>query len=106
MSSPLSRPVPQPRVPVGLLFVTSAVLGALSMAAAPVAAQAEYDLPIREHVFDNGLRLLVLERIDDPVVGWALAAGVSTPLGPAVLQWARASDGFGDQLTVRVGRRF
>ena len=44
--------------------------------------------------------------IDDPVVGWALAAGVSTPLGPAVLQWARASDGFGDQLTVRVGRRF
>ena len=44
--------------------------------------------------------------MEDPIVGWALAAGVSTPLGPAVLQWARASDGFGDQLTVRVGRRF
>jgi len=77
MSSPLSRPVPQPRVPVGLLFVTSAVLGALSMAAAPVAAQAEYDLPIREHVFDNGLRLLVLEREDDPRV----AAKIFTDMG-------------------------
>ncbi len=32
------------------------------------AAQSNYDLPIREHVFDNGLRLLVLERSDDPRV--------------------------------------
>ncbi len=34
----------------------------------PGAAQSNYDLPIREHIFDNGLRLLVLERPDDPRV--------------------------------------
>ena len=44
--------------------------------------------------------------IEDPVVGWALSAGVGTPLGPAVLQWARATQGYGDQLTVAVGRWF
>ncbi len=32
------------------------------------AAQSNYDLPIQEHVFDNGLRLLVLERSEDPRV--------------------------------------
>lgn len=38
----------------------------LLAAALPVAAQtSNYDLPIREHVFDNGLRLLVLERPGD-----------------------------------------
>lgn len=31
-------------------------------------AASTYDLPIREHVFDNGLRLLVLERAGDPRV--------------------------------------
>ena len=31
----------------------------------PVAEAGSYDLPIREHVFDNGLRLLVLERPED-----------------------------------------
>lgn len=36
--------------------------------ASPATAQSDYDLPIEEHVFDNGLRLLVLERDDDPRV--------------------------------------
>lgn len=41
----------------------------LSLAAStPLLAQSNYDLPIREHVFENGLRLLVLERPGDPRV--------------------------------------
>jgi predicted Zn-dependent peptidase len=40
-------------------------------------AQSSYDLPIREHVFDNGLRLLVLERTGDPRV----AAKIFTDMG-------------------------
>jgi predicted Zn-dependent peptidase len=45
--------------------------------AAPTVAQTGYDLPIREHVFDNGLRLLVLERPGDPRV----AAKIFTDMG-------------------------
>ena len=33
----------------------------VALLVSPVLAQ-NYDLPIREHVFDNGLRLLVIER--------------------------------------------
>jgi predicted Zn-dependent peptidase len=45
------------------------VLSALLVAVPrPSAAQSNYDLPIREHVFDNGLRLLVVERSGDPRV--------------------------------------
>ncbi|HSM06715.1 MAG TPA: insulinase family protein [Longimicrobiales bacterium] len=43
----------------------------------PAVAQTGYDLPIREHVFDNGLRLLVLERPGDPRV----AAKIFTDMG-------------------------
>ena len=39
-----------------------------AMAPQPATAQSNYDLPIREHVLDNGLRLLVLERPGDPRV--------------------------------------
>ena len=43
--------------------------GLIPCLALPASAQQEpasnYDLPIREHVFDNGLRLLVLERPGD-----------------------------------------
>jgi len=44
--------------------------------------------------------------IEDPLVGWALTVGVNTIVGPAVLEWGRATDGFGDRLTVSVGRWF
>ncbi len=47
------------------LLALSALLVAMPR---PSAAQSHYDLPIREHVFDNGLRLLVLERSRDPRV--------------------------------------
>ena len=46
----------------------SLALGAVlltTLVSTPTDGQAQtspYDLPIREHVFDNGLRLLVLER--------------------------------------------
>lgn len=45
-------------------------LGVALMAVGISATQAAstYDLPIREHLFENGLRLLVLERPDDPRV--------------------------------------
>ncbi len=52
----------------------SALLSALLLiaASAPTAAQtartSRYDLGVREHVFDNGLRLLVVERPGDPRV--------------------------------------
>ena len=43
-----------------------AAAAAPASAAAPAPAQAHrFDIPIREHVFDNGLRLLVLERPAD-----------------------------------------
>jgi predicted Zn-dependent peptidase len=45
---------------------TLGLLGGLSLSVAGSAAG--YDLPIREHIFDNGLRLLVLEREGDPRV--------------------------------------
>ena len=45
-----------------ILLALSALLVAMPR---PSAAQSNYDLPIREHVFDNGLRLLVLERSGD-----------------------------------------
>jgi predicted Zn-dependent peptidase len=51
-------------VPLGAL---AAVL-LLSPSPVSLGAQSAYDLPIREHVFDNGLRLLVLERPGDPRV--------------------------------------
>ncbi|MFT4769135.1 MAG: putative Zn-dependent peptidase [Glaciecola sp.] len=47
------------------LWFSAAVL-ALSTTAAQAASP--YELPIKEHVFENGLRLLVLERPDDPRV--------------------------------------
>ena len=40
----------------------------VTRSAAAVEGQSPYDLDIREHVFDNGLRLLVLERPGDPRV--------------------------------------
>ena len=48
-----------------------------AMAPQPATAQSNYDLPIREHVLDNGLRLLVLERPGDPRV----AAKIFTDMG-------------------------
>lgn len=51
------------------------VLSALAVSAAKAASG--YDLPIREHIFDNGLRLLVLERPGDPRV----AAKIFTDMG-------------------------
>lgn len=41
---------------------------ALLLSAASTQAASPYELPIKEHLFDNGLRLLVLERPDDPRV--------------------------------------
>jgi predicted Zn-dependent peptidase len=57
---------------VGVMLVASLV-----MAPRPTAAQSHYDLPVREHVFDNGLRLLVLERPGDPRV----ASKIVTDMG-------------------------
>lgn len=56
--------------------VTLAAL-AVPVSLAPAAAQATYALPIDEHVFDNGLRLLVLHRPGDPRV----AAKIFTDMG-------------------------
>ncbi len=48
------------------------------LAALPLGAQRTvYDLPVREHLFPNGLRLLVLERANDPRV----AAKIFTRMG-------------------------
>jgi predicted Zn-dependent peptidase len=57
--------------------IFSALAGALLLTPVLAAAQSNYDLPIEEHVFDNGLRLLVLEREDDPRV----AAKIFTDMG-------------------------
>jgi predicted Zn-dependent peptidase len=55
------------------------LLTVLWATASPLAAQASrYDLPIREHIFPNGLRLLVLERPGDHRV----AAKIFTEMGP------------------------
>jgi len=48
-----------------------------ALAPTPAVAQSTYDLPIREHLFDNGLRLLVLERPGDPRV----ASKIFTDMG-------------------------
>ena len=57
-----------------ILLALSALLVAMPR---PSAAQSNYDLPIREHVFDNGHRLLVLERSGDPRV----ASKIFTDMG-------------------------
>ena len=44
--------------------------------------------------------------VENPVVGWALSAGVTTIVGPVSLQWARASDHGGGRLSIGVGRVF
>jgi predicted Zn-dependent peptidase len=49
-----------------LLALTLMLAGAAP--AAPAAIADDYDLGVREHVFDNGLRLLVIERPGDPRV--------------------------------------
>ena len=54
-----------------------AVVVLLSLAPIQAGAQSNYDLPIREHVFDNGLRLLVLERPGEPRV----SAKIFTDMG-------------------------
>jgi predicted Zn-dependent peptidase len=59
-----------------LLISVCVLLLVASMRPAGIHAQS-YDLPIREHVFDNGLRLLVLERPGDPRV----AAKIFTDMG-------------------------
>lgn len=43
--------------------------------------------------------------VPDPISGWALTAGLNTIIGPVRLEWGRAG-GYGDRLTVSVGRRF
>ncbi len=49
-----------------LLLVAASVAPAPGKAAAPGPGQAHrFEIPVREHVFDNGLRLLVLERPGD-----------------------------------------
>ena len=53
-----------------------ALLG-LALAGAPAGAQPAHDLPVREHVLDNGLRVLVLHRPGDPRV----AAKIFTRMG-------------------------
>jgi predicted Zn-dependent peptidase len=46
-------------------LMTALVSTCLCVTASPTSAQSDYDLPVREHVFENGLRLLVLERPGD-----------------------------------------
>ena len=41
------------------------VMAVIALAGAATANESGYELPIREHVFDNGLRLLVIERPED-----------------------------------------
>lgn len=61
--------------------VAATVALAVGPAAAPARAQAvDFDLPIREHVFDNGLRLLVLHRPGDTRV----ASKIFTDFGAIV----------------------
>ena len=55
-----------------LVFACAFLLAPIS-----AGAQSTYDLPIEEHVFDNGLRLLVLERESDSRV----AAKIFTDMG-------------------------
>ena len=43
-------------------LLTALLCGALLSAGQTRAADSNYELPIREHVFDNGLTLLVIER--------------------------------------------
>lgn len=43
---------------------------------------------------------------EDAIIGWGLTVAVGTPVGPARLEWGQATDGFGDRLTVSVGRWF
>ncbi len=61
--SSLPRPSPS-RMTVGALAAALYLLSSPGL----LQSQPAYDLPIREHVFDNGLRLLVLERPGDPRV--------------------------------------
>lgn len=57
------------RVPVARQSAENRVLTLFLGLLLPLsAASAQYDLPIQEHVFTNGLRLLVLERPGDPRV--------------------------------------
>jgi predicted Zn-dependent peptidase len=51
-------------------IVSLSFVAAIALTVGPGAAEAQsaYELPIEEHVFDNGLRLLVLERDGDPRV--------------------------------------
>ncbi len=66
------------RSPYPCAHGAAVVLFALvALAPSPTTAQSNYDLPIREHVFDNGLRLLVLERPGDARV----AAKIFTDMG-------------------------
>ncbi|TCO76088.1 M16 family metallopeptidase [Chromatocurvus halotolerans] len=58
-------------------FPALLVAGATALFVGVANADSRYDLPIREHVFDNGLRLLVLERPGDPRV----AAKIFTDMG-------------------------
>jgi predicted Zn-dependent peptidase len=46
-------------------FSRRIILTAIFFANCAVAQEFEYDLPIKEHIFDNGLRLLIIERPDD-----------------------------------------
>ena len=56
-------------------------LVALLSVVSPLSAQDfDYTLPIEEHVFENGLRLLVMHRADDPRV----AAKIFTDFGAIV----------------------
>jgi predicted Zn-dependent peptidase len=70
---------PRPPGPSGTTrLLTATLLAACAVGpAVPAVAQTGYDLPIREHVFDNGLRLLVLERPGDPRV----ASKIFTDMG-------------------------
>jgi len=53
------------RAPWASAVIAAALLVLAVASTAPALAQSRYELPIREHVFDNGLRLLVLERPGD-----------------------------------------
>ncbi len=52
----------------GMVSLSLALLLALTLATATARGSSPYDLPIEEHLFKNGLRLLVLERPGDPRV--------------------------------------
>lgn len=63
MKDPVRRALA--RAPRRHAAVCAIALAALASVVAEAAAQSNYELPIREHIFDNGLRLLVLERPGD-----------------------------------------